>query len=569
MHFERAHFKRKGAAGLTHRRKRELFNGGIIILAVVSAYAFRIIGRGDFYPTLFSYLRSFIYIGLYAAWGLSVRQRIVQKQVGRYLTGVAVLLILWLSFRTAKYFIFWQATAIRYLWYLFYLPMLFVPMLALLIAMSLGKPDDYCLPKRTAALWLVSAALLLLTLTNDLHQLVFTFPEDAAVWSDTDHGYGVGYFAVIGWQVLCAVAAFVVMIFKCRMKNGRRRLWPIIPLAISLTYLALNYAGVPWLKSLFGDVTAFQSLMYMLCFEACIACGYIHSNSRYADLFASSVGTSAEITDKDFDIRYAALNTRPISKDDMRKAVSSPVATDGGLTVHAMPISGGYAVWTQDVSALLAVKEESESLAEELAERNEILRYEYKREAKRRKVEEQNRLYDLLQSATQTQIDRISVLTAEYQKTSKSDPTRAKTLLAEIAVLCSYIKRRKHLTLLTDRDYEVAVGEMERAFSESLQTLKLLNVRSTLYIDGGLSALSGRVAAAIFDFYEETIEADLENLASIQVSLSDVDSLRLSLNVCCRADLSAFADKENIRYEKDEDEGYQHLVFLPKGGAAK
>jgi len=54
-----------------------------------------------------------------------------------------------------------------------------------------------------------------------------------------------------------------------------------------------------------------------------------------------------------------------------------------------MPIGGGYAVWTEDVSALLAIKEESECLAEELAERNEILRYEYRRESKRRKVEEQ------------------------------------------------------------------------------------------------------------------------------------------------------------------------------------
>ena len=79
------------------------------------------------------------------------------------------------------------------MWYLFYLPMLFVPMLALLIALSLGKPDWYKLPKSTAVLWCISTVLLLLVLTNDLHQLVFTFPE-GSVWSDTDHGYGVGYF---------------------------------------------------------------------------------------------------------------------------------------------------------------------------------------------------------------------------------------------------------------------------------------------------------------------------------------------------------------------------------------
>lgn len=551
---------------MIEKKKKAFINGGIVLLAVILAYIFRLIGKGSFYPTLFSYLRSFIYIGLYAAWGLSVRQRIVQRQVGRYLTGISVLLILWLSFRTVKYFIFWQSAAIRYLWYLFYLPMLFVPMLALLIAMSLGKPDGYRLPKSTAALWITSGALFLLVMTNDLHRLVFTFPEDAVVWSDTDHGYGICYFAVIGWQILCAVAALIVMLFKCRLKNGKRRFLPVIPLAISLAYLALNYIGTPWLKSVFGDVTAFQSLMYMLCFEACIACGYIHSNSRYADLFAFSAGTSAQITDKDFNVRYSALNTKPVSKEDMKNAVQNPVTLSDGLNLHAMPIGGGYAVWTEDMSALLKIKEQSESLAEELNERNNLLRYEYKREAKRQKIEEQNRLYDLLRSATQTQINKISVLTKEYQKINKTDPARAKALLAEIAVLCSYIKRRKHLTLLTDRDYKVAITELVRAFTESLQTLKLLNVRSTFFADSELFMLPGKSAAAIFDFYEQVIESDLENISGIQVSLSDVEGLRLSINICCKADLSSLACKGNVRYETDGDEGYQHLVFLLEGG---
>ena len=517
--------------------KEPLLPMSLILFAVILAYSFRLIGRGSFYPTLFSYLRSFIYIGLYAAWGISIRQRIVQKQVGQYLVGVSVLLILWFTFRSAKYFIFWQPVAIRYQWYLFYLPMLFVPMLALLIAMSLGKPDEYKLPKSVWLLSAVSGVLLILVLTNDLHQLVFTFPKDADVWSDADHGYGVCYFAVIAWQVFCAVAALIFMLFKCRLKNGKHRYLPVIPFAISLAYLALNYVGTPWLKHLFGDVTAFQSLMYMLGFEACIACGYIHSNSRYADLFASSVGTSAEITDRDFNIRYAALNIEPISKETMRKAEKAPVTVDGGLTVHTMPIGGGY-------------------------------RYEYRRESKRRKVEEQNRLFDLLQSATQKQINRISALTQEYRRISKSDTDRVKMLLAEIAVLCSYIKRRKHLTLLADRDCKVAVSELERAFSESLQTLKLLNVRNTLYVDSELSMISDKNAAAILDFYEEVIEADLENLTSVQISLANINGLRLSLNACCETDLSIFSNKGNVLYEMDGDAGYQHLVVIIEGGAA-
>lgn len=173
--------KAKWGLFMTRQKKNTIITSGIAVLAVILAYCFRIVGRGSFYPMLFSYLRSFIYIGLFAAWGLSVRQRIVQKQVCRFMTVTAVLLIIWMVVRSAKYFIFWQPDAVRYLWYLFYLPMLFVPMLALLIAMSLGKPDEYKFPKGMSVLWIISGTLLLLVLTNDLHQFVFTFPKDGRV----------------------------------------------------------------------------------------------------------------------------------------------------------------------------------------------------------------------------------------------------------------------------------------------------------------------------------------------------------------------------------------------------
>lgn len=62
--------------------------------------------------------------------------------------------------------------------------------------------------------------------------------------------------------------------------------------------------------------------------------------------------------------------------------------------------------------------------------------------------------------------------------------------------------------------------------------------------------LSGKTTIAIFDFYESVIEADTLNLTGIQVSLSNAEGLRLSLNVCCKADLSSFSDKDNILYEK-------------------
>ena len=136
-------------------------------------------------------------------------------------------------------------------------------------------------------------------------------------------------------------------------------------------------------------------------------------------------------------------------------------------------------------------------------------------------------------------------------------------------MLCSYIKRRKHLTLLTDRDIKIAATELHRAFNESLQTLKLLGVRSSLYVDESLSMLSGKTATAVFDFYESVIEADILNLTGIQVSLAQADGLRLTLNARCKADLSHLADGANVFYEKEDDEEYQRLVFEAKEGDRK
>ena len=69
--------------------------------------------------------------------------------------------------------------------------MLFIPLLTVFVALSLGKPERFRLPSRTALLYIPTAALLLLVLTNDLHQLEFVFPPDAAVWGN-DYHYAVG-----------------------------------------------------------------------------------------------------------------------------------------------------------------------------------------------------------------------------------------------------------------------------------------------------------------------------------------------------------------------------------------
>ena len=86
-------------------------------LAVIGAAALRQIGFRveDPLDWLCSFLRSLIYIGLFTAWGISARRRIVQPQVRRYLTAVSVLMVFWIMVRTIRYLFAEDPWALRHL----------------------------------------------------------------------------------------------------------------------------------------------------------------------------------------------------------------------------------------------------------------------------------------------------------------------------------------------------------------------------------------------------------------------------------------------------------------------
>ena len=106
--------------------------------------------------------------------------------------------VLWLFLRTVKYRFFNDDTVTRYLWYLYYLPMLLIPLLSVFVAASLGKPENYRLPGWTRWLYMPMGALVLLVLTNDVHQCVFSFPSAAVMWESGNSTRDIGYYMVIG-----------------------------------------------------------------------------------------------------------------------------------------------------------------------------------------------------------------------------------------------------------------------------------------------------------------------------------------------------------------------------------
>ena len=297
---------------------KENHKTGFLVAGMVFCAIFlRVLGKFDILIVPGGIVRSLIYIALYIGWGISVSKRIIQVQVRHYLISVSGLMVFWFVIRSTNYFFTEDAAVERQLWYWYYLPMLFIPLFSLLVAISLGKPVNARLSKTTLLLYIPTVLCLLLVLTNDLHQLVFSFPE-GEVWTDDNMSYAFWYYFVIGWEILCALAAFVIMLIKCRLSQ-RKKYLPSLLLACSIVYALIYVSGVEWMQLIGGDITAAQCLMFTGILECCIQCGLIRTNTGYEALFeAGSIG--AQIVDTDWHTRYASSNAPELTVDMMRSA---------------------------------------------------------------------------------------------------------------------------------------------------------------------------------------------------------------------------------------------------------
>lgn len=552
-----------------HSRKKysSLFLAGLVILA---AAVLRQIGFlvNEWLSLYMNALRFFLHLGLFAAWGVSVRSRIIQPQVRRFLVAISALMVFWVTVRAVRYSLEDCLWVIRHLWYLYYLPMLFIPLLAVFSAMSLGKPESFRLPKWTALLYIPTTALLLLVLTNDLHQLVFVSPTNTTVRLD-DYRYGVVYYLAIGWMILCALTALAAMLTKCRVPHSWKVLaLPFIPAAAALIYgllyifRVLGIFRLNWLRVIAGDMTVVFCLLITAVLESCIHCGLIQANTHYRELFdASTVG--AQITDPDARVILSSRAARQVDADTLRQTRQAPVMLEGGIRVSSAPIKTGYVVWTEDMSALIRVLNELEEAKENLQDNRDILEEEYALKAREAHVAEQERLYRIIQRDTEKQILLMDEMIAQAENAG-SDEERGRCL-KKMLVIGAYLKRRSNLVFLADKDSMLEAKELELSVGESINNLEIFGVTC-----GFLSELTEPILAvnviAMYDFFEAVTERSLDHKGNMLVHAGiRAGDIVFSVDTDSGADFSDLAS-QTVTAERDEDGEWKLRLHLDMGG---
>lgn len=510
--------------------------GFLVAAMIFSAIFLRVLGKFDILIVPGGIVRSLIYIALYIGWGISVSKRVIQEQVRHYLVSVSGLMVFWFVIRSMKYYFIADIGITRQLWYWYYLPMLFIPLFSAFVAISLGKPKNFKLSKKTLLLYIPTVLCLLLVLTNDLHQFVFTFPA-GEVWSDKNNGYTLGYYIVIGWEIICALAAFVIMLLKCRLSQ-RKKYLPFLLLTCSIVYAFIYVSGVEWMQLIGGDIASAQCLMFTGILESCIQCRLIQTNTGYKSLFeAGSIG--AQIVDTDYHTRYASSNAPELTADMMRAAERDATMLDNNTLLRSSKIGGGHVLWQEDITDITALLERLEENKKTIAESNYLEQENYKTKVKINTVREKNRLYDRLQAQTAHQIELLDQLLTQYE--AETDPEIRRSLLAKAAVIGAYIKRRGNLMFIGEKSDVTDTAELSACLDESFANLELMGVECAIDIPDK-NSIYIRDAIRVYDFFEAVTEAAMDDLRFVWLKARSLaDAVIFHLQAESKTELSALS----------------------------
>ena len=540
---------------MSYQKKRRL-SCIVVLLFVLLAYICRFIETdNELIQTLADQCRACTYLGIYCAWVIYLNKHVVQKKVRQYLTAIGCLMVCWFFLRTVKYHILLDPLGGHICWYLYYIPMILIPTFGLSATLLMDGAEKKTTKWITGILLFFSVVLIVCVLTNDLHQQVFRF-EGPVPYSDKNYSYGILFMLIQFWIIACLVIMEILLVKKSRIPD-RKRFWlPVIPGLLLLGWNIANLLRLPFIKTFAGDMTAICCLLMAAIFQGCILCGLIQTNSRYFELFQATGGLDAEITDNSFRRYYFSGEFPELSKDLRDSIIAKSSVQERGIRINHLPVKGGHLFWSEDISVLLDQYQDIQEQQEELTARNQFLRKTYKKEAERRKLEEQNRLLNIIQSQTSRQYELLSHYMEKLEQTESRE--EYELILSKIVVVGTYLKRRKNLMLTRYSSWEdsLTMADLKQSLAESCENLKLCEIKAAYFVQDKEKQLRADDVLKCYDFFEWLVEQLFDVMNSVFFRVTHIEEkLQISVHIVSQEDIRPYlAEKPGLLIEQEEEQ---------------
>lgn len=524
------------------RNTRQLYLMIFVFAIIIAAYSCRLLAwfnMGGNYP---SYVRAALYLLLFVLWGYSLDQRIIQKPVLHCLRLMDVLMLIWLTLRTLKYEVVTDMTVARYLWYLYYLPIIFIPLLGVYIAIFLGKSENYQLSKKSWLLSLIPAALFLAVITNDLHQQVFVFESGIPGVPDNKvFFHRPVYFVILVWVVGCVCFSIVQLLKKTRLPSiGKRRMMPFVLSCVMLLYGVLYLLGFQVVRDVFGDMNVMFCLFYAAIYESCIHCRMIQSNTGYVELYEATTLASC-IADQN---GHILLRSRTAGENMVCPQEGESIVCPDGMRISAAPVKDGFVIWGDNVQHLTELRARLDENKRKKENNKKKLKDAYLVQKQLYELTEKNHIYDELEEKHKKQTERIKEL---LEQCRNAKPPKMREHMKEILLLGTYIKRSANLYFLSQEYEKLPQQELRLTIDELVRAMNSCEVEcGVVYLT--TKPIASKEVERLFELLKTIMEMTISELHSLFISVSDQE---MNLSVECMTDLSEIASAEVMVCRED------------------
>ena len=451
----------------------------------------------DFWHALFALSANTILISLVVLWGVSLIHRMVRKDLLAYFLTVAVLILFFLVVRMMKYELTKGLDKIlRYFWYTYYVPQMFIPPTILLAALSLENKKGKPLAKAWYLLYLPAIILIILIFTNEIHGWAFALNFDG----DFSYKHRIVFYIALAWEIVVTFTSLIVLILKCRVSACKKKTW--IPVTTFIVCTAISTI------CFLNDTAAFK-IPELICFsgivviESCITIGLIPTNEDYENYFFHSA-YAAVITDEKFNVVYYSKNSIITEKKLFQLATESPIMIDKNTRLSAVKINGGWSFRIEDLSKVNEINATLKETNDRLFEENYILEAENELKEHKAIVSEQNRLYAKMKESTKEELKRLDVLLADMYRKMQLNDKKYIERMHFACVLAAYIKRRVNLVMLAEKQENIDINELSLSIKESLSFLSLTGAEC-IYDCAFQGKINGKQAGIFYDFFESCI----------------------------------------------------------------
>ena len=444
-----------------------------------------------------------VFSALCIMWTASVRSRITKYRERRYFTLLGAFMLMWIIERAVKFSFFLQNEWLeRHLWYGYYIPILLMPLISLMIALSIGKTDSDRLNPKLNLLYIPDILLIIGFMTNDIHQLAFRFQPHLENWRD-DYSYGILYYLAVLWIIALVLATLIIIVRFSTVNASKMR--GMIPLAV----IIVSFVGVG--VYIFTDFryTRIMNVTELFCFcvaafwESCLQTGLIPSNTGYDLLFKHS-HLAAKINDDSGKTVYETA----IEKQ-----------SDASYIEHKNSISGGEIEWLEDVTVINRQKEQLEDANRRLSARAELQEKENALKEERMQLAEQQKLYDKMNASFEPQIKLIHTLVDNADENEEC----LKENILWVCIIGAYIKRKSNLILLSAKNETISLNELYLAYKESLDYLAKAGVNYQINTVSNAFMPSGLLLYA-YDEFEMLLERKMPAVSDININIVEKEN---------------------------------------------